>query len=197
MDKRSDYDWPAIFDFILEISHLKRIERKNTLPHTKRFENSAEHSWHLAMACWAISNHLPETYDTKVLLQLALIHDLGEIDGGDTYLYASTRDTAKVAEREGVERLHQLPGNTIDDLLPLWDIQEYSDSPEARLVRIIDRLLPFFYNIKTKGVNWQKHGVTAAMVRERHAFIATEMPTLHAWFEEHLDGAVQAGWIPA
>lgn len=195
MDQTNKPSWPAIFDFINEVSHLKTIVRKNLLPHANRLENSAEHSWHLAMACWTISQHLPETYNTEILLQMALIHDLGEIDGGDTYLYAETRDSAKTAERDGVSRLNDLPGNPIKNLLELWDAQEYSDSPEARLVRVVDRLLPFYYNIQTRGLNWQQHGVTAQMVRDRHAFIAEEIPSLHDWFEQTLQSAIDAGWL--
>lgn len=197
MEHTLTHPWPDIFGCINEVGHLKSIERKNLLPQANRLENSAEHSWHLAMACWTISQQLPETYNLELLLQLALIHDLGEIDGGDTYLYAETRDDAKTAEREGVHRLTNLPGNTIDNLLALWDQQEYSDSPEARLVRVVDRLLPFYYNIQTRGLNWHHHGVTAGMVRERHAFIAEEIPCLHQWFEKNLQAAIDAGWISA
>lgn len=195
MEQTVEHPWPDIFGFINEVGKLKTVERKNLVSHANRLENSAEHSWHLAMACWAISQQLPETYNLELLLQLALIHDLGEIDGGDTYLYAETRDTAKPAEREGVSRLTNLPGNTITNLLELWDEQEYADTIEARLVRVVDRLLPFYYNIQTRGLNWQQHGVKAHMVRERHAFIADEIPSLHVWFQEKLQSAVDAGWI--
>ena len=189
MDTSTRQQWNNIFEFLLKLSHLKTIERKNILPHAERFENSAEHSW-------AIANHLPDTYDIQILLQLALIHDLGEIDGGDTYLYADTRDLAKTDDREGMHRLQHLTGNTIANLLDLWDRHEFSDCAEARLVRAIDRPLPFFYNIQTQGKNWREHGVTAQMVQDRHAFIAEHHPTLHNWFETQLAHAVSQGWLP-
>ncbi|MBW1984320.1 MAG: HD domain-containing protein [Deltaproteobacteria bacterium] len=105
----------SIKDFLLELDSLKAIKRKTYINGGERLENSAEHSWHLAISCWLFSKHLDRDYDLEKLIKFALIHDLGEIDAGDTFLYDTNRKSAATLEGVCVERLSNTDGNTIED----------------------------------------------------------------------------------
>jgi putative hydrolase of HD superfamily len=184
-----------ITDYLFELDLLKGVNRRTYIHDATRVENSAEHSWQLAMACWIFAEHLQDSFDVEKLLKLALIHDLGEIDAGDTFLYAAERTDATAKERTGIKRLAQHAGNTVGDLLPLWDEQENGSSKEARLMKVMDRLLPFLCNIKTQGRAWAENGVVRAQVEAAHAFIKDEAPEVHVWITAQLDIASAAGWL--
>jgi len=185
----------ALTQFFIELDALKQVERRSYIQGGERRENSAEHSWHLAMACWVLAEQLNEPVDMARLLKLALVHDLGEIDAGDTFLYSAARLDASGPERDCVQRLNRHPGNAIADLVELWDDQELSKSREARLLKVVDRLLPFMLNIQTQGRAWRENGVVRSQVARAHAFIAGEVPALHQWISERLDEAIAQGWL--
>lgn len=184
-----------ITEFLLELDALKRVNRRSYVPQTTRLENSAEHSWHLAMACWSIAELFELEVNHEKLLKLALVHDLGEIDAGDTFLYDSSRSEAHIEEREGVVRLQAHRGNGIDNLLEVWDEQETGSSPETQLLKAIDRLLPFLLNLNAEGKTWSEHGVKRSQVAAMHAFIADSFPVIHEWIEVQLDYATEQGWL--
>ncbi len=184
-----------ITEFLLELDALKRVNRRSYVPQTTRLENSAEHSWHLAMACWSIAELFELEVNHEKLLKLALVHDLGEIDAGDTFLYDSSRSEAHIEEREGIVRLQAHSGNGIDNLLEVWDEQETGSSPETQLLKAIDRLLPFLLNLNAEGKTWSEHGVKRSQVAAMHAFIADSFPVIHEWIEVQLDYASEQGWL--
>jgi putative hydrolase of HD superfamily len=184
-----------ITDYFLELDALKLVNRRSYITGGERVENSAEHSWHLAMACWSIARTLQLDLSEEKLLKLALVHDLGEIDAGDTFLYSSKRDTAHTAERECVKRLAVHEGNAISDLAELWEEQETGDSIEAKLLKAVDRLLPFLLNIANDGRTWRELGVRKSQVVKAHAFIADDFPDLHLWMHDKIQLAVKAGWL--
>lgn len=180
---------------MLELDGLKSIERRTYINSGERLENSAEHSWHVAIAAWALANYLGRDVSTSKLLRLALIHDLGELDAGDTFLYAADRADVSRQEREGVARLANDHAGLIPDLVTLWDEQELGLTPEARLLKVADRLLPLLHNIASEGKTWREHGVAKSQVLAAHAFIEAEAPELFAWIEDQLDAAVASGWL--
>ncbi len=188
-------DLTAITEYLLELDALKLVNRRTYIDGGLRLENSAEHSWHLAMACWSISRSFNLDISEEKLLKLALIHDLGEIDAGDTFLYATNRDTAHNAEREGVKRLEKYKGNAIADLSELWEEQETGTSPETKLLKVVDRLLPFLHNINSKGKTWRELGIKKSQVLQAHAFIADDFPEIYAWMFDNINLAVQNGWL--
>ena len=192
-------DLNAITDYMLELDALKLINRRtyigSAIEGTSRVENSAEHSWHLAMACWSISRSFKLDVSEEKLLKLALVHDLGEIDAGDTFLYAPNRDTAHTKERECVQRLESHQGNGIDDLSEIWEEQETGHSIETKLLKVVDRLLPFLHNISSEGKAWQESGIKKSQVLQAHAFIAKDFPEIHAWMSDRVQLAVKAGWL--
>ncbi len=185
----------ALSQFLMELDALKSVERRSYTDSGQRLENSAEHSWHLAMACWNIAEAFDLELNQERLLKLALVHDLGEIDAGDTFLYSASRKDAHREEREGVVRLFAHPGNAIGDLVDLWDLQEFGSSPEAKLLKALDRLLPFLLNIHTQGRTWSESGIKKSQVVGAHAFIADDFPELHSWMAEKIDNAVKEGWL--
>lgn len=185
----------AITDYLLELDAFKLINRRTYIDGGARVENSAEHSWHLAMACWSIARSLRINLSEEKLLKLALIHDLGEIDAGDTFLYSNDRNTAHTAERECVKRLENHHGSAISDLSKLWEEQESGTSIEAKLLKTVDRLLPFLHNLSSKGKTWQELGIRKVQVLKAHAFIADDFPEIHSWMLDKIQVAVQEGWL--
>ncbi|PKH80728.1 HD domain-containing protein [Psychrobacter sp. 4Bb] len=181
--------------FLLELDALKRVNRRSYVTQTTRKENSAEHSWHLAMACWSIAELFALDVNHEKLLKMALVHDLGEIDAGDTFLYADTRTDAHVEERAGIARLQRERGNGISDLSEVWEAQETGNSKESQLLRVVDRLLPFLLNLNTDGKTWIELGVTRSQVAGAHAFIKDSFPPIHDWLSHNIEYATQKGWL--
>lgn len=189
----------ALTTYLLALDALKQVERKNYItanPKTSdtRRENSAEHSWHLAMACWAFADYFDIAVNQEKLLKMALVHDIGEIDAGDTFLYDPKRDQAHIAERVGVARLARLsPPN--HDVLNLWDEQETGTSLETKLLKTVDRLLPFMLNMVSEGGAWRDLDIKRLQVEKALAFIADDFPQVHDWMMSELDRAVAQGWL--
>ena len=181
--------------FLLELDALKRVNRRSYVTHTTRRENSAEHSWHLAMACWSIAELFELDVNHEKLLKMALVHDLGEIDAGDTFLFASSRSDAHIEERAGIARLQAERGNGIANLAEIWEEQETGSSKETQLLRVVDRLLPFLLNLNTEGKTWIESDVTRSQVAAALAFIEHSFPVIHDWLTENIAYATQQGWL--
>ncbi|MFT6123025.1 MAG: putative hydrolase of HD superfamily [Oleiphilaceae bacterium] len=184
-----------ISDFLLQLDALKSVNRRTYINGGERVENSAEHSWHLAMACWAFAELLQNNYDVSKLIKLALLHDLGEIDAGDTFLYSSNRNNAHVEERKCVEKIASHSGNSIGNMVELWEEQEVGSSKEARLLKVIDRLLPFLHNITSDGRPWQDNDIHKTQVLKMHKFIENESAEIYEWFIPKVEYAVEKGWL--
>ena len=191
----SKIDIDDVTHFLLELDALKRINRRSYVTGTHRLENSAEHSWHLAMACWSIAELFKLDVNHEQLLKMALIHDLGEIDAGDTFLYADTRGDAHLEERAGIARLQAERGNGIADLSEIWEKQETGSSKETQLLKVVDRLLPFLLNLNTHGKTWIDSNVTRSQVAGAHAFIKDSFPSIHDWLSKNIEYATQQGWL--
>lgn len=191
----STIDIDDVTHFLLELDALKRVNRRSYVTNTTRLENSAEHSWHLAMACWSIAELFALDVNYEKLLKLALIHDLGEIDAGDTFLFASSRSKAHIEERAGIARLQAERGNGITNLTEIWEEQETGSSKETELLKVVDRLLPFLLNLKTEGKTWIDGGVTRSQVAGALAFIKDSFPTIHDWQTQQIDFATKQGWL--
>lgn len=181
--------------FLLELDALKRVNRRSYVTHTTRRENSAEHSWHLAMACWSIAELFELDVNHEKLLKMALVHDLGEIDAGDTFLFASSRNAAHIEERAGIARLQAERGNGIANLAEIWEEQETGSSKETQLLRVVDRLLPFLLNLNTEGKTWIESDVTRSQVAAALAFIEHSFPVIYDWLTENITYATQQGWL--
>ena len=157
--------------FLTEIDELKQILRQTVLLKDLRQENDAEHSWHLAMMVLLLSEYSNDTkIDVLRTLKMVLIHDIVEIDAGDTFCYdVHDREQKVVKEREAANRIFgMLPNEQANEFRLLWEEFEERETPEARFAAAVDRLQPLLLNFNTRGHAWRKHGVKRSQVIERN-----------------------------
>src|SRR4028119_443563 len=155
-------------DFILEVDKAKQIFRQNFLLDSSRHENDAEHSWHLAMMAFVLCEYSKEPVDVARVIKMLLIHDLVEIDAGDTFVYDEAAHVGK-EEREiaAAERIFNLlPPDLANEIRQLWDEFEARQTPEALFASSLDRLHPLLQNYNAQGGGWKKHDISAERVRE-------------------------------
>lgn len=185
-------------DFIVEIDKLKQIYRQTVLMDGSRQENDAEHSWHLAVMALFLSEYAEEEkMDVVRVVKMVLIHDLVEIDAGDTFCYDEKGNLDK-AEREqkAADRLFNiLPKDQAEELRSLWNEFEERQTPEACFAAALDRVQPLIHNYKTKGHAWQKHGTTSDKVLDRCKHIAEGSPILWKYVQEIIHDSVKKGYL--
>ncbi|MEM9564336.1 MAG: HD domain-containing protein [Actinomycetota bacterium] len=146
-------------DFLLEIDRLKTVLRRSRLVDGSRFENTAEHSWHLAMAAMVLAPYAEPDVDVVRAVEILLVHDIVEIDAGDTYIYDDTGDKAEREERAAERLFNLLPADQADHIDGLWREYEARATPTARFAYAIDRLQPLLLNAGSNGASWQQHGI--------------------------------------
>lgn len=192
-------DLRATIDFLLEADRLKAVERRNWLADGSRRENTAEHSWHLGIAAMVMAPFASETIDVGRAVCMALVHDIVEIDAGDTFAYDQSEAAASKAAREeaAADRLFGLlPPVMGAHFRELWDEYERGDTPEARFVMAVDRSAPMLLNITEGGSAWREHGITRSRVIDRNGpHVEPAIPALWAQLLAMLDAAVAAGAI--
>lgn len=181
--------------FIVEIDKLKSVLRQTPLIDKSRRENDAEHSWHLAMMVLVLGEYAGPDVDLMRAIKMLLVHDIVEIDAGDTFLYdGEGRKDQDARERAAADRLFgMLPGDIGADLRKLWDEFEAHVTPTAQFARSMDRLQPFLHNVLTMGEAWRHHGVSADQVQLRQKVIADGSAPLHAMVEALIDESVARG----
>jgi putative hydrolases of HD superfamily len=180
--------------FVTEIDRLKGVLRQTMLAGPGRRENSAEHSWHLAVMALALAEHAPPGTDIGRVTAMVLVHDLVEIDAGDLFVYADEEQQARqeAAERAAADRIFALlPPDQATGLRGLWDEFEERRTPEARFARALDRLQPMLENLKVGGGTWQEHGITADQVLAKVALIEDGSPALGGYARDLVDRAVR------
>jgi putative hydrolase of HD superfamily len=156
--------------FIMEVDKLKNIIRQNYLADGSRREGDADHSWHLALMCAVLSEYSNEKIDIVKTMTMVLIHDLVEIDAGDTFAYDPLANISK-RERElaAAERIFNLlPEDQAAGLRSLWDEFEENLTPEAKFASALDRFQPFLLNAASGGKSWREHGVSFSQVMKRN-----------------------------
>ena len=158
-------------DFILEIDKEKNIFRQTHLSGHGRNENDAEHAWHMAIMAYLLQEYSNEKIDVARVMLMCLIHDVVEIDAGDTYAYdAEGLKTQKVREEAAKERLYSmLPEDQKADLVAIFDEFEERKTPEAKFARALDNLQPLLLNHSNDGGDWKNHDVTAEQVYGRQS----------------------------
>jgi putative hydrolase of HD superfamily len=185
--------------FIVEVDKLKDIYRQTVLIHSGRAENDAEHSWHLCLLVIVLAEHanLPGL-DLLRVLKMLIIHDLVEIDAGDTFAYDAQRMAVQYArEARAAERIFGLlPEDQAQEFRALWEEFEAKETAEARFATAVDRFQPVLLNLLTQGSAWRRHGVTHDRVVARNRHIAEGSSTLWEFAEEMLREAVQDGRLP-
>jgi len=184
--------------FLLEADKLKTVFRQSTLIDASRKENSAEHSWHLALMALVLRDHSPPGTDLSRVIAMLLLNDLVEIDAGDLFLYAGAQAQARqeVAERAAADRIFALlPPPQAEAFRALWDEFEERRTQEAKFARALDRLQPMLANYQTGGGTWLAHGVTADQVLLRVALIEDGSATLGEYARDLIDRSVARGFL--
>lgn len=160
--------------FLVELDKLKNVERKTLLFDASRNENSAEHSWNLAMAVMLFAEESNEKICLNKAIKMALIHDIVEVYAGDTFVYDSSVGKEQFEkESSALDKLlaHLNPSAFTEEVYSLWHEFEKEESPEAKYVKALDRLLPMLQNWKTEGHSWKKHQIKSSQVIERNSKI--------------------------
>jgi putative hydrolase of HD superfamily len=185
-------------EFILEADKLKRIQRRTLLLDRSRQENSAEHSWHIALAVLVLSEYAAEAnLDLLRVIKLLLAHDLVEIDADDTYCYDALggRDQ-KEREMKAADRIFNiLPANQAHSFRALWDEFEARETAESRFANAMDRLQPLLHNYFTQGHTWQEHGIRKAQVIARMQPISECSSLLWDYVLNLIDDAVKKDYL--
>ena len=178
--------------FLLEADQLKQVERRNLLADGSRRENTAEHSWHLALFAVVLAEHALEPVDLGRVVAMLLLHDLVEIDAGDTYIYDDAAHADKeVRELAAADRLYALlPDDQARELRLLWDEFELGETTDARFARSLDRFQPLLLNHASGGGSWREHGIDADRVRAVNTRAADGAPALGPVVHSLIDDAV-------
>ena len=185
-------------DFLLEADRLKQIERMTKILGGSRRENSAEHSWHLALFALVLCEHADDPLDLARAITMLLLHDLVEIDAGDTFAYDDAGYETKVAREEAAaDRLFGLlPEAQGVQLRALWDDFEAGTSPEARFANAVDRLQPLLLNHANQGGPWREHGISRERIVTRNSPIAAGSERLWALAQDRIDDVQALGLLP-
>ena len=184
--------------FVLEADRLKTVTRQSVITGESRKENSAEHSWHLAVMAVVLAEHAPPGTDLGKVGAMLVLHDLVEIDAGDLFLYSDAAAQARQeeAERAAADRLFAiLPPAQAAGLRGLWEEFEERRTPEARFARALDRLQPMLLNMQTRGGTWTAHGVTLDQVLPKVDLIEEGSASLGAYARTMIATAVQRGFL--
>lgn len=184
-------------DFIVEIDQLKEIIRQTYISSGERKETDAEHAWHFAIMAVLLAEYANEPVDVLKVIKMALIHDLVEIDAGDTYLYDEEGAKTK-AERENraAERLfHLLPEDQGKEFDSIWREFEERKTPEARFAASLDRLQPILLNDATDGKAWDEHKITEEQVRKQNQHVKEGSVRIWEYIQEIFEKNIEKGKI--
>ena len=183
--------------FIYELDRLKQVLRQNVLADGSRRENSAEHSWHLAMTALTMQPYAVEPVDILIVVKTLLVHDIVEIDAGDTDIFDSQARADNVAAEQAaaIRLFGMLPDPDGAELLQLWQDYEAGSTAEARFAYACDRLQPFMLNLAVGGSTWAARGITATDVKRINQRIGDGLE--HVWpvAQKMLDAVVAKGLL--
>lgn len=162
-----------------------------------RQENSAEHSWHIALMAMLFAEYAPQPINLLRVMKMLLIHDIVEIDAGDTFCYDSAGHDDKAArEQAAATRLFGLlPVDQGAELRALWDEFEAQNTPDAQFATALDRIQPLLHNQQTEGGTWRLHDIRRSQVMQRMAPVKNGIPDLWDWLEASIDRCVEAGYL--
>ncbi|MEJ5056534.1 HD domain-containing protein [Sphingobacterium sp. MYb382] len=181
--------------FIKEIDKIKYIQRKTKLFNSDRNENDAEHSWHLAVMAIVLAGHANEAVDILKVVKMVLIHDIVEIDAGDTFIYDTQKNHQNTAdERLAAQRIFGLlPEEQARELIEIWEEFEAGQTKEAKFAKSMDRLEPLLQNTSNNGGTWNEFGVNYEKVYEKKKVIKEGSISLWDFAENLIDESVEKG----
>lgn len=181
--------------FIKEIDKIKYIQRKTKLFNSGRNENDAEHSWHLAMMAIVLAEHANTPVDLLKVVKMVLIHDIVEIDAGDTFIYDTQKNHSNTdEERLAAQRIFGiLPKEQAEELIAVWEEFEAGETNEAKFARTMDRLEPLLQNTSNNGGTWNEFGVTYDKVYAKKSVMKEGSTTIWSFAEELINDSVKKG----
>ncbi|MFC3394393.1 HD domain-containing protein [Brenneria rubrifaciens] len=186
-----------VIGFLMEIDKLKHVQRRSKIIGSDRHEDSAEHSWHFAVAAMALAPYAGKDVDMPRVIQMALIHDIVEIDAGDVMVYdlparlaVHDREVAAAARIFGL-----LPEPQRRQFHALWLEYEAGETASAQFALMIDRIMPMLMNLHNGGQSWVENGIRLEQVLGRADFIANINPELWRYLKQHLEEAKAKGWL--
>lgn len=182
-------------EFIKEIDKLKYIQRKTKLINSDRNENDAEHSWHLAVMAIVLAGHANEQIDILKVVKMVLIHDLVEIDAGDTFIYDTQKNhTNTDEERLAAERIFGLlPEAQAKEMIEIWEEFEATETAEAKFARSMDRLEPLLQNSSNQGGTWREFGIGYDQVYNKKKAIKAGSEAIWEYAEGVINESVEKG----
>lgn len=189
-----------IVDFILELERLKGVERRARPLGLERYENPAEHSWQIALLAWSLAPYAGAEIDIQRVIGMLLVHDIGEIDTGDTMVFVEGGwEERKAAELAAVRRIFGLlPEPQAARFLSLWQEFEDGETPEARFAHAVDRAMPVLLNLNNEGQSWRENGIShERVVRRVGPPIQAGCPALWEYLEARLEEARDQGFFGA
>jgi putative hydrolase of HD superfamily len=195
----ADPDLARRLQFLVAVDALKRVERRTRLFDGSRHENSAEHSWHLALFALTLAPHAPAGADAARAVAMLLVHDVVEVRAGDTFAYddAATAGQHDRESRAADELFGMLPPAQAAEFRALWDEFEAGETPTARYANALDRLQPMMQNDANAGGTWREHGVRRSAVAARAEPVAAGLPCVWQALVGMIDAHCAAGAITA
>lgn len=175
--------------FIKALDALKEVKRKTYLLSENRFENTAEHSWAVSVLALVLADYAPEGVSIQKVIKMLLLHDVVEIDAGDTLLYDTHLEAEKkVNELAAATRIFGiLPASQAGEFKAIWQEFEEEQSSDAIFAAALDRLIPLIHNIHTKGRAWKELGIKHSQVMAKNNKIAKASPELWNWVKGEID----------
>lgn len=184
-------------DFIKAIDALKNVQRKTYLFSETRYENSAEHSWAVATFALTLADYAPSGTQINRVIHMLLLHDIVEVDAGDTLCYDEVANLGKAArEQAAADRIFGLlPNETAQQFRALWDEFEAEETAEAKFANALDRMIPVLHNLETGGKAWMENGVRFDQVIAKNQKIAKTSQALWDYLLPRLIQARANGWL--
>lgn len=183
--------------FLVEIDKQKEIIRQTYLADGSRRESDAEHAWHLAVMCMLLNEYANDTIDVARTMKMLLVHDLVEIDAGDTYAYdAKGNETKNAREQKAADRIFgMLPEDQRADLRGLWEEFEAMETPEAKFANAMDKIQPVLLTDQAQGKSWREHGVRKSQIMGRNERTHEGSEILWERIRQIIEKNVEAGFI--
>lgn len=192
-----DADLSQLLDFLGRMDELKHVQRQNPVSNGSRQENTAEHSWHVALACLLFTRYATEPVDAMRCVGLAVLHDMVEVVAGDTFVYGPAAAGRRRREERAIGvLLGPVPAREREVLERGWREYEFTETAEGKYVMALDVLLPIFMNLTAgEKSSWRRHGVAAAAVRHRVAGVEETIPALAKVAYEAIEKGVERGLL--
>jgi len=184
-------------EFMLELDKMKNLYRQTYVLHENRKENDAEHSWHIAIMAFLLEEYADSETDTFKVIKMLLIHDVVEIDAGDTYCYDEEGYKTKAdREEKSAQRIFGLlPDDQKREFYQLWREFEDAETNEAKFAGVLDKLQPILLNYSKNGISWQEHGIYGKQVSARNRNTSEISAELAEVINAVIEDAVNKGWL--